>query len=216
MLLAKLLFMKLDSILNPMLTKITAKKVKEQVTLLLFLGVALVALYMVFCVWEYYWGDKIIMLKVYTPQIREQMYHNVQFSFGNFITGREGTLYYKASSFIDFIVLYKVGGMDVIDYVFVLVITILVYNSFKSVSENKSFSEKMVRTLLLIGLLTVFICLFKMFYSMFEDYYLPHKTNHMFQVVSEHDYTSICLFQQEYSSSSIFLNKESDYKKNRN
>jgi len=130
MLLAKLLFMKLDSILNPMLTKITAKKVKEQVTLLLFLGVALVALYMVFCVWEYYWGDKIIMLKVYTPQIREQMYHNVQFSFGNFITGREGTLYYKASSFIDFIVLYKVGGMDVIDYVFVLVITILVYSSF--------------------------------------------------------------------------------------
>ncbi len=70
------------------------------------------------------------MLKVYTPQIREQMYHSVQFSFGNFITGREGTLYYQASSFIDFIVLYKVGGMDVIDYVFVLVITILVYSSF--------------------------------------------------------------------------------------
>ncbi len=25
---------------------------------------------------------------------------------------------------------------------------------------------------------------------MFEDYYLPRKTNHMFQLVSEHDYTT--------------------------
>ncbi len=99
-----------DTLLNPMLKKINAKKVKEQVTGFLWLGMVLLALFLIFCIWEYYYGDKIIMLTVYTRQLHEKVYHNIQFNFGNFVTGTEGTLYYKASSFIDFIVLYKVGG----------------------------------------------------------------------------------------------------------
>jgi len=48
----------------------------------------------------------------------------------------------------------------------------------------------MVRTLLLIGLLTLLICLFKMFYSIFiEDYYLPCKTNDTFRLVYDYDFT---------------------------
>jgi hypothetical protein len=127
-------------------SEITVAKVKMQAVVFLGFGVFYMLLFLNSCIRGYYSDSGRILLKVNAYNVPQKLYKGVDFDFGYYLTGVEGTLYYKPSSIVDFFVLETIGGSNVIDFLFILVCSILIYKSISKITERNPFSKGRVKT----------------------------------------------------------------------
>jgi hypothetical protein len=137
-------------LIYPQPENFTAERVRSQAKIYLFLMSSLLVLFLLSSINSYYYGDKVLRLKVSAFNTPQNLYKYVEFSFGNYTTGIEGTLSYKATSFIDFLVLQNIGGSTIIDFVFLFVIGLILYKSVSKIDETNPFSEKISKSFTLI------------------------------------------------------------------
>jgi hypothetical protein len=148
-------------------SEMTPAKVKMQAVAFLALGVFYMLLFLYYCINSYY-RDSGMLLKVNAYNVPQKLYKSVDFDFGHYVTGVEGTLYYKPSSIVDFFVLETIGGRsNVIDFLFILVCSILIYNSISTITERNPFSKGRVKTFLIIAFVTLGTGLVKSYFALF-------------------------------------------------
>jgi hypothetical protein len=161
--------------------RLTTKKVKEQGTGFLFLGFILLGMFLLICIGNYYWSDKVIRIPVRSLADSKVSEKAVEFDFGHFSTGSEGTLAYNASSLLDFVLLQKVGYLNLVDFIYLCIIGILIHNSTSKIKPSKAFSQRRTNIFRYISYLTMSMYVIKkIFNDVIVRSYLLNKTTHMF------------------------------------
>jgi hypothetical protein len=85
------------------------------------------------------------MLKADALNTPQKLYKNVEFRFGHYVTGIEGTLYYKTNSFVDYLVLNNFGGNNIIDLIALFIAALILYKSVSRLDDKKPFSERITK-----------------------------------------------------------------------
>jgi len=178
--------MNLSKLLDFNREKIPAWKVKGLAQLTLGFSIVLFVYFLLVCFQGYYWGDKTLLLKVNVHFLHPNLYNSLSFNFGDFVTGTEGTLYYKATSLPDYFILQNIGGLNIVDYIFFLLIGFLIYKSFYKIQDGKPFSKKRSNTYTYLAIAIIFMSLIKnLFYLFVSMPFLLNRTNGKFQLAQQ-------------------------------
>jgi hypothetical protein len=151
----------------------------------IFLGISvtLLILYFIFSMYSYFGEDKIILLKAEALHTQQKLYKDVKFSFGDYVTGIEGTLSYKAKSFVDFLVLGNFSGSNIIDLIAIFIAALILYKSVSGLEDKKPSSEKIIKTFnWILGIAAVMYLMDQYFYLFVARPFFSYRTNGMFEL----------------------------------
>jgi hypothetical protein len=164
------------------LNRINLKSLKTQSWVILILVLFNFFSFIATCVREYYFGDKVISIEV-NNQSDTNTYKKFTVGNNTYVTGNEGILYYKTTSFSDVLLFKQIGNQTIVDYFFFLIIGFIVFISIRRVTDKKVFSEKIINTLGYIGLLLfAFPIVNSYFRSFIVEKLLLKRTNNMFEL----------------------------------
>ena len=163
---------------------INLNTLKSQSWIILILVIFSFSLFISACLKQYYFGNKTVSIEVYNKS-NIKTYKDFTVDNSTYVTGIEGTLYYKTASFAEMLLFRKIGGQSIVDYFFFVVIGLILFFSIRKITDKKTFSEKIIKTFVSIGLL---LLIFPRFNSYFEslavEKLLLQKTNNMFELAN--------------------------------
>jgi hypothetical protein len=176
--------MKRSNIFSPDERRINPKTLKLQAGAVFGLSVFIFILFLVNAVSDFVSDNKVVLLEAYNnSDIRT--YKHFETNGHSFVTGTKGMLHFKAQNFFDYLILQRVAGKSIIDCLFYLLIGYLIFRSVQKITDERSFSDKLLRTFGTIGLLLfVFPVLRGWLDIIIAEPLLKTRTNNMFELVS--------------------------------
>jgi hypothetical protein len=176
--------MKLPTLFSPDAKRINLKSLRMQARSILGLSIFIFVLFLVNAVSDFISDNKVVVLEAYNNS-NIRTYKNFETNGHSFVTGTKGMLHFKAQNFFDYLVLQRVAGKSIIDCLFYLLLGYLIFRSVQKITDERSFSDKLLRTFGTIGLLLfVFPVLRGWVDIIIAEPLLKRRTNNMFELVS--------------------------------
>jgi hypothetical protein len=161
-------------------------KAKRMAIRLLIAGIVMMAVFLVSGIYNYFGDTKTIIIDViHTGETPGNMYKSMQFSFGDYVTGIYGKLSYRPASLFTFFMLYNIGGLYLIDFLYFTIISILLFNTINKPGFTATSFLASNKILLTISFITIGMFIFKgLFFLLVANRLLLNSTHNTFRLTT--------------------------------
>jgi hypothetical protein len=134
-----------------------------------------------------------LSVTVQPSKTEQKITQSIQYPFGTYNVGTEGILEYRPRLLLDFFLFYRFGILSLPDGLYFFLVSLLLYINLGKVSEQKPFSNRILRILTLISVLTVCMYPVKRFNQFACEKLLEYRTNNMFHLMSD-DFADLYIY----------------------
>jgi hypothetical protein len=103
---------------------------------------------------------------------------------GTYLTGTKGTLLYQTTSFLDYLLLYRLGDMALVDVLFAFFIALYLSRVLLGLQAGHEFSSHLSRAITVIGGLTMAMHFIKSAYDLAIKMVFEAQIQHLFFLIT--------------------------------
>jgi hypothetical protein len=156
---------------------------------LLGLGLVELALWLGFCLYDFYAGSHTILLTVHTGRTfraaHPHLYTMLPSPVGYYGTGTQGTLLYPATALSDYLLFFRLNDLTSIDALFLGGLGVYLYRTVRRLPVGRAFAPAASRVLSHLAQATVLMYMLQLLLAVVANQVFKAKTNGLFLLATE-------------------------------